>query len=137
DQHIADAADLPAIGSDIRQHLPFHIGIAGLAKIDIDHAKLASDRTEEGRERVDRLHDISGKRHLECRHGQTSCPGSGLGARGIAATYVADRAARVIHPATVTFWSSAGNLRISGMARLNSALETPGATQIKASFRHH
>jgi len=67
DQRIADAADLLA---DVRQHLLFDIGVAGLSKVDIDDAELASDRAEKGRSRADRLNDISGKRHFECRHAQ-------------------------------------------------------------------
>jgi hypothetical protein len=68
DQRIADSADLLA---DIRQHLLFDIGVAGLSKVDIDDAELASDRAEKGRSRTDRLNDISGKRHFECRHAQS------------------------------------------------------------------
>src|SRR5258705_7662692 len=71
DQRIADAPDLPAIGADIRQYLLLDVGGARLAKIDVDHAQLVSDRAEECGPRIDRLNDISGKRHLECRHAQS------------------------------------------------------------------
>ena len=47
DQRIADAADLPALATDIGQHLLLDVRGARLAKLDIDHAQLASTRTEE------------------------------------------------------------------------------------------
>src|SRR6267378_5090785 len=80
-QRITDTADLPAISADIRQHLLFHAGIARLAKVDIDHTQLASDRTEESGERIDRLHHISGKRHLKRRHAQTPVSATACSAR--------------------------------------------------------
>jgi hypothetical protein len=56
DQRVADAAGLPASGADIRQHLLLDVGIARLAKNDVD-AQLAADRTEQRGQGIDRLND--------------------------------------------------------------------------------
>jgi hypothetical protein len=39
-----------------------------LAKIDIDRAQLAADRTKQRGESIDRLNDTFGKRHFKRRH---------------------------------------------------------------------